>query len=162
MSMTDELRKALIDKFRRLYEGTQGGIFRSKTRERILTGEGISLGDTYRNQFWYRHRENVKTALIDLQLFVELAGRSNVNQVVTWESLTPIVSALLKGFAVGGERDMNRAEMAQMFVQRGLEYLREMNPDMSLVEIRTIDEATDLSKRLVRATHARISELRRK
>jgi len=149
MSMTDELRKALIDKFGRLYKRTQGGIFGSKTRERILTGKGISEKDPYRNQFWYRHRENVKTALIDLQLFVELAGRSNVNQVVTWESLSPIVSALLKGFAFGGERDMNRAEIAQMFVQEGLEYLQEMNPDLSMTVNRSISEAVDLSRHLV-------------
>lgn len=160
MELDDDHRKKLIDRFSVLYEGTQGGIFGTRTRNRILTNKGISGKGRPKNQFWYRHRESVRMALIDLQLFIEAAGDSNVNQVVTKEALEPLVRTLLwdtvypQSTQVHPESSqdlkMKRAEIADLFIRCGFDYLRLVNTDMTLSHRRTIDEAVDLSNYLLR------------
>lgn len=151
MNADEHLRDRMIDEFRTSYEKTQGGIFTQITRERILTKKGISGRGRTRDQFWYRHRENVKTALIDLQLFIEFAGRNNVNQVVTQEALEPIVKALLWHPILDQEPpDRNRAEIANLFIKVGFEYLRKKKGyHVTLSHGRTIEEALNLSGYLV-------------
>ena len=152
MEISDERRKVLVDNFRRLYLGTQGGIFTQKTRERIMTNEGLSGRGITRNQFWYRQRENVKTALIDLQLFVELADKENVDKVMTREALEPIVTGLLWGRSLSQLIvDKNSAEIAYMFIRWGLEHLRaKAGKGITLSHERTINEALDLAEFLLR------------
>lgn len=148
----DELhRKKLIDKFSGSYKGTQGGIFGKTTRNRILTNKGISGKGRPKNQFWYRQRENVRKSLIDLQLFIEAAGNSNVSQVVTKEALGPLVRALLSNsLSWGPLPDLNRAEVADLFVREGFGYLRSVSKDVTLSHRNTMDEAIDLSSYLLR------------
>ncbi|MDH5481480.1 MAG: hypothetical protein OEY22_01175 [Candidatus Bathyarchaeota archaeon] len=141
-----------IDKLRRQYRYHQGGIFRDATRERIMTKKGISGRGRTKAQFWYRQREYVKTALIDLQLFLEMAGKNNVNQVVTAESLKPIVNALLWHPILDEDApDQNRAEISELFIKAGFEYLNVKSSNhITLSHKRTIDEALNLTSYLVR------------
>ena len=151
MAITNELRKRLIDKFSRLYRTKQGGIFTQTTRDKILTRKGISGKGMPKNQFWYRQRENVKTALIDLQLFVEASEKSDVDQIVTKESLEPIIGAFLLGEAVISDPpDKNRAETADMLIRLGFSYLEQkIGQSLTLSHERTMKEALDLSKYLL-------------
>jgi hypothetical protein len=150
MDINDDNRKLLIDNFRRLYLGTQGGIFTQRTRERIMTNEGLSGRGITRNQFWYRQRENVKTALIDLQLFTEFSDKTNIDQVLTKDSLEPIITSLLR-VPAEVEPDPNLAEIAEMLIHWAFEYLQEKSvQNITLSHRRTIEEAEDLSRYLRR------------
>lgn len=153
MDATERFKQEQIDKFRGLYKGKQGGIFTHKTREKILTGKGISGRGVKKNQFWYHQRENAKSALIDLQLFIELSEKSDVDQVMTKESLEPIIGSLLLGLAVFNEPpDKNRAEIADMLIRQGFSYLEQKAGNhITKSHDRTIMEALDLSNYLLNA-----------
>jgi len=149
MADLSKYQEHLIAKFNQHITKADGGAFTPITRKRLVGIKELSGRDRTKNDFWYDVRQRLKRGLIDIELFIEFAERDQVNQVLTADSLQPIVSALLKGFAFGGTRDLNKGEIAQMLVQNGLEYLQGMNPDMSMTENRTISEAIDLSRHLV-------------
>jgi len=130
------------------------GIFRTETRKKILGIKKQPEPGLDRNQFWYKRRKQVERALIDLTLFIEVSGKKNVNQVITQESLRPVVSALLWHPIVDRvDPDVNLAEIAQLLIESGFSYLREMfratDRHLPLSSQRTIEEAVDLSKYLV-------------
>jgi len=163
MSDIERFEKEQIDKFKRLYHGRQGGIFTQKTRDRILTKKGISGRGRAKNQFWYRQRENVKTALIDILLFIELSDKKDVDQVLTKESLEPIIRALLFGGAVFNKTsDKNRAKIADILIRQGFRYLEgKAGSHITKSHDRTITEALDLSNYLVGAIEGMPLEVRR-
>jgi hypothetical protein len=127
-------------------------IFTHKTRCRLLGATNLPGRKSPQsiNDFRYDVRTKVKTALIDLLLFVEVAGKNNVNQVITRESLKHIFDVLL-WYPIGeDEPDLIRAEIAQLLIKRGFEYIREMKKEnIPLTAHRTIEEAIDLSNYLV-------------
>ena len=135
-----------------------GGIFSKPTMKKLLGIQklsGFPKGKT-KNNFWYDRRESVKAALSDLELFIHVAGKDNVNQTVTEETLAPVVSALLSSrLPVSSEMledvgpDLEMAKIAQLFVERGLSYLSMKNNHVTLSHRRTIDEAIDLSRYLM-------------
>lgn len=148
-----------IHNFERLYRNTQGGIFTKKTREKILTKKGISGRGQTINTFWYRQRESIKTALIDLQLFVEEAGESNVKQVINEETLKPLVDSLLS-FSYLSLPELRKAQIARLFIKVGFKYLSSIyHNDLTKSHQNTISEATDLSDYL--AEHLKPSSERR-
>ena len=148
MNQSNNQKEKSIDKFKRLYQKTQGGIFHNRTRKKIITKEGISGRGRTKDQFWYRQRENVKTGLIDFRLFIEEAGKNNVNQVVNEESLRPIVTALLERPLIHQDPiDIERAEVANLFIKYGLKYLR--GGAVTKIHKRSIDEALDLAHYLL-------------
>jgi len=148
--MSDRKGAELKRKYQDQWERGFGGLFDIKTRLRLL-GEarpygGREPGKTIAN-FWRRARNYVKNALIDIELFLEVADRKNVNIIFTKEALEPVVKALLhrpvmeyhyliverrpqdpdhpenlEGFQ-GHEPDRERAEIARMFIQYGFNYL---------------------------------------
>jgi hypothetical protein len=155
--MNQEQRKKewQINNFRRLYKHTQGGIFTKKTREKILTKEGISGRNQTKNTFWYRQREAVKTSLIDLLLFLEEAGESNVEQVITEESLRSLVKALLKHH-YGDKPSVRKAEIARSFIISGFNYLStQHSSDLTVSHKNTIHEAVDLADYLAESLKPR-------
>ena len=89
-------QEEIIDEWRKLYDGHQGGIFTPKTREKMITGKGISESSPVKNTFWYRQRENVKTAILDLYLFLRAAGEENIKQVFTEVTVAPMISSLIE------------------------------------------------------------------
>lgn len=134
------------DKFRILLLRGGGGIFTPKTRKGLLGILGQAGRARTRNQFWYKVRNRVRTALTDLQLFIEVTGKNNVNQVVTQETLAPVVKALLS-FKEGP--DLKRAEIARLFIRTGFNYLKSKEKDITLSHHRTTEEALDLTDFLV-------------
>jgi hypothetical protein len=147
MSADERYKADQIDRFRRLYRGKQGGIFTNSTRQKLFTKKGISGRGRTKNTFWYRQRENVRTALVDLQLFIELSGKSDIDQVITKDSLKPIIGSLLLGVAVFNESpDKNKAEVAEMLIRLGFDYFEQKaGENITLSHQRTVNEATDLS-----------------
>ena len=129
-----------------------GGIFTPTTRKKVLGIVKQPEPRVSRNQFWYKMRNQVERALLDLQLFIEVAGKNNVNQVITQETLKPIVEALLFPYSMDGDLkpDLNRAEIAQLFIETGFSYLKSMKPEnITLTHKDTIERAIDLSRYLV-------------
>jgi hypothetical protein len=74
---------------------------------------GLSGRNRTKDDFWHDRRESVKTSLIDLGPFIEVAEKDQVNQVLTQENLTPVVEALLWHPVVDrADPDSGRAEIA--------------------------------------------------
>ena len=155
-----EERKRMIDKFQKIRtkKGTpfldmSGGIFTPKTRKKILGITKQPEPGMSANQFWYKRRLQVERALIDLMLFIEVSGKDNINQVITRESLDPLIRSLLWTQLFEEGPDKNQAEIAQLLVEQGFNYLEGMfhssDPHLPRSSQRTIEEAVDLSKYLV-------------
>jgi hypothetical protein len=147
MKQEDNNKEWKIANLKKLYELTNVcGIFTTKTRDRILGVKGLSGRNRTKNDFWYDVRERVKTALIDLQLFIEMSKEKQVNAVLTKESLESIVIALLWSTANLGEPDTNRAEIARLFIKWGFSYLSQVLPDlMTISHEQTRASAVDLA-----------------
>jgi len=159
MTDNEDKRKRIIDRFKRHVATAGSGIFTRSTREKLLGtkrmwgGRGQEGGRDEKvmkrtvNTFWYRTRNQVRTALTDLQFFIESADKSNVNQVVTAETLSPIVYGLLD-LPIKQKKipDRVRSEIARLFIEAGFRYLSGTNVDyMTLSHKRTLGEALDLA-----------------
>ena len=145
MTNNEDKKEERIDKMQSWYVGHQGGIFGRKTREKIITKEGISESSPARNTFWYRQRENVKTALLDLYLFLEEAGDDNLKQVITEETLNPIIQSIFKRHPLDGT-DPRKAEIARSLILAGFYYLRNTHVGkLTVSHQNTIHEAVDLA-----------------
>ena len=133
----------------KLLENAKGGIFTNKTRMRLLNL--VHGREKTMNDFWYDRRKNIEAALVDIQLFVEVAGKDNVNQVMTWDSLRPIIHQLLyePAYDLTGP-DINKAEIASRLIQAGFVYLSmKKRNHITNSHQRTINDALDLSSYLV-------------
>lgn len=133
---------------------TGTGIFLPKTRKRLLGIKGLTGRDRTKHDFWFDQRNRVERGLIDLQLFIDVAEKKNVNKVVNAGTLKPLVGILLRkpvrGFSL--EPDPIRAWIAQLFIEAGFYYLERMCSDhITLSHKHTIEEAIDLSRYLARA-----------
>jgi hypothetical protein len=93
----------------------------------------------------------VKNALVDLELFINMADKDQISQVLARESLEPVVGALLQyASGYGEEPDPNMAEIADMLVLLSFRFLKEgAKGNITLSHARTITEAVDLSDYLV-------------
>jgi len=152
MTAGNDIHKASIAKFSSFIQTAEGGIFTRKTRRRLGGKLGLSGRDRTRNQFWYKVRNRVRTALKDLELFIKSADESHVKQVLTAETLRPVVVSLLHKGDVrvyGKMPDVSIAEIAHLFIQEGLRCLSEHNKYVTKSHARTIEEAIDLSSFLV-------------
>lgn len=157
MASNEDKQKRIIDRFKRHVATAGSGIFTRSTREKLLGtkrkwgGRGEKAGKKTINTFWYRTRNQVRTALTDLQFFIESADKSNVNQVVTAETLKPIVNALLWHPILDEELpDQKRAEIAELFIKAGFEYLSAKSGNYVSLHKRIIKEALELSALLVK------------
>jgi len=143
-------------KYRDLYGNEKcsrsGGIFGWKRRQQLLGLVGKSGGrggvkEGERNtiyDFWYRVRETVKTALIDLQLFIETASDKDANLVLNKDSLESLVHALL----YQPKEDTMKVKIAQMFAEQGLGYLRHKSQFITQSQMDSIDETIEMTKQL--------------
>lgn len=140
--------KFLQDKYRRLYNHPEyarsGGFFRTKRRKQLLDISGKSGRDRSKSDFWYDVRETVKTALIDLELFIDTARDKDLNAVLTKDSLNGIVSALL----FPGEQNSTKSRIAYLFVRFGLQYLRDSTKYLTKKQKKEINDAIELSQQL--------------
>lgn len=152
MSQNEEAKQHLIAKFQPIIAKAGGGIFTKKTRERLLGTRGLAGRDRTKSDFWFDVRNRVKNALVDLALFIETSDKDQINQVLTKESLEPVVYALLQYYSIwfGKEPDPNRAEIADMLILLSFRFLKESaKGNITLSHERTMTEAVDLSDFLV-------------
>lgn len=145
-------------RYRELYRhenyARAGGIFSKKKRKQLLdviwksggkAGHGKSgLERRTLSNFWYDARESVKTALIDLQLFLETANDKDVDAVITPEALSGVLSFLLDRSRGSGER----AKVAQLLAEQSLEYLRHKSKYVTKSQGQILDDAIEASKQL--------------
>lgn len=149
--MTDYMDKEqfLIAKYRRFVATAGGGIFNRKvTRERLLGIRSLSGRDRTKNDFWYDVRNRVRTALKDLEFFIDAADAEQRDQVLTRESVEPLFNALFYFHPKFPEKEPNatKAEIAYTLIQEGFRYLEGMTKDkITLSNERTIKEALDVS-----------------
>jgi len=140
-------REKLVEKYK-LHLNRKGGIFTTKTRGNLL---GISVkGRKIRDQnydFRYDLRNQVKTALVDLELFLEAADVDDVDEIITKETLKPVVKALLPNNVAS----LMIAEIAQMFIEASFEYLTTAYMDINypLLYDEIVKKALELSDLLV-------------
>lgn len=152
MSEKNDIREVVIAKFSSFIKTAGGGIFTRKTRMRLGGKLGLSGRDRTKNQFWDDVRNRVRNALKDLELFIESADEKQVKQVLTAETLKPVIVSLLQKGDVrvyGKMPDANIAKIAHLFVREGFRCLSEQNKYVTKSHARTIEEAIDLSNFLV-------------
>ena len=64
--------------------------------------------------------KRVKNALVDLNIFVSTADKSQVNKVINSDTLVPVVRALLDA----RKADLTKAKVARLFIDEGFSYLQ--------------------------------------
>lgn len=150
MSYTEQFKQYLLAKFKPFIARAGGGIFTRITRERLLGIRVESGRDRTKNDFWYDVRNKVKNALVDLELFIQTASKSQVVRVITKETFEPVVEALLRDtFYQNPKPDANKAEIACMLIQQSFDYLKaNAGKSITLSHERSINEAIDLSRYL--------------
>lgn len=141
----NEIQKMML----RRYRGKKGGIFANKSRERIA---GISdLSKRYRTekQFWAEMTSYIKPALFDLELLIKYANNDDVNQVINYETLKPVVYSILSLKKIPS--DKTRAEIAQLFIMAGFDYLLHW-PEIPVGSIKKdVEKAVELSNFFVKS-----------
>lgn len=162
MKTNNRQNEKLVSKYEQLIDEAKTGgegTFTTNTRYRLLGVQGRSGRGRKEKDFWFHVRNQVKGALIDLQLFIEVAGDNNVRQAFNEEKLKPMVETLLWHPIVDNKNpDINRAEIARLFVNSGLNYLENVASSLkadTLLHKRGIEEAKDLSNFLVESLRAR-------
>ena len=148
MTAQDNRRAYLREKFRRFILNEAGGAFTPKTRKRLVGISNLSGRGRTKNKFWYDLRNDVRRALVDLMLFIEFADEDQVSQVISEETLRPIVIALSESSPMMRGLSRTRVEIAGMFVRAGFRYLETMQSHITLSHRRTIEEALDLTDHL--------------
>ena len=146
-----ESYKALqVEKFQKFIREADGGIFTSKTRRRLVGELGMSGRGLTKNDFWYDQRNRVRNALTDLEIFLTVAGRDNVNQVLTVETMEPVIKALFALEVIDSvQPDPQKAWIAYLLIYAGFEYLSRLKEDhMTEPHKRTLNEAISLAQYL--------------
>ena len=117
---TSRIPQNAMEKFDTHAKSQASGLFTNTVRKQLLT-QPHTRGHS-KSMFWYRIRNQVRSGLIDLEMFVALADRHNVDQVITTETLGPAVKTLL--YHTFPDPDRNRALIAELFIEEGFAYLR--------------------------------------
>lgn len=154
MSERERTRQTLIAHFSPFVNRRNAGIFTRKTRQKLLGLMSMSGKGLAKNEFWYNVRNSVKGSLTDLELFVETAEKSQLDQVLTRKSLEPVIAALFQGFTAYSETqpDPNRADIADMLILWGFRYWKDKTGSgLTLSHERTLEEAVDLSDYLLQS-----------
>ena len=137
-----------MDEYKRFAERSgEKGIFTRKTRRRLVGASGLSGRDRTMSDFWYDQRNRVRAALIDLEIFLMVAGPSNVDQVFTFENVKPVISTLL--WNRGPEPNAAVALIAQYLIESGFTYLRRHKSNLvTEIHEQIINHSLDISRLL--------------
>jgi hypothetical protein len=100
-----------------------------------------------RRQRYFAIRNVARKEIVDLTKLADMLPKDQLEQIFTWETLKPVVEALLHNQT---EPDPVRAQIAQLFIEEGFGCLVGMKTElMTKVHLRTKDEATDLANYIV-------------
>ena len=148
-----ELKKgALQEKYAYWLNEAKGGIFRKSARKKMLGLSRLPAKGQPRNSWWYKKRLYVDSALVDLAIFLQAAGPSNVDHVVSLESLKPIIDAIFWSDITEPNADIvdsEKAIIAQYMIDVGFSYLERINPHyIGKLAYRVIDDAKEVSRYL--------------
>jgi len=146
---TARIPEKTMKKFDTHAKSQASGLFTNKVRKQLLT-QPHSRGHS-KSMFWYRIRNQVRSALVDLEMFTALANRHNVDQVMTTETVGPIVKTLL--YHTFPDPDRSRALIAELFIAEGFAYLRRNCDVGTSANEQAIDIALNVANYL--ATHLR-------
>jgi hypothetical protein len=105
-----------------------GGLFTSIRRSRLL---GLTSKRKLKNDidlandsdFWFDIRRSVKSGLIDLELFLQVAEPEQINQVFNEKSVEPVLATLFWGQALNKPPDKVTASLAHLAIKYGFMYL---------------------------------------
>ena len=152
MDYKDIRHETLQGKYADWLNEAKGGIFTRRAREMMMGLRRLPIKGQPRNDFWYRNRLYVASALKDISIFAQAAGPENVEQVITLDSLKPVFNSIIWSDITGPEGDIvyhEKAEIAQYMVELGLSYLERINPIyISRLASRVIGEAIEISRYL--------------
>ena len=110
------------------------------------------------NDFWFDQRNNVRTALKDLEIFLMVASPSNVDQVFSFENVKPVIDCLL--WNRGPQPDATVALIAQYLIESGFTSLMRHKQDLvTEIHEQTINHSLDISRLL--AAHFESEDKRR-
>ena len=167
--LTREEHKNIVRKYKN-HRDAKGGIFVSRTRRRLLgikdEKSGLFREDT--PDFWLDVRNNVKTALTDLQLICEVANQNQLEEMFqlvpysirkedpTKASLADVLGVLCKTL-IQYKRDKHglspifdtenipwKAELAYEIVQKCLVFYKENGLITSKAHERLVEEVIDM------------------
>jgi hypothetical protein len=125
------------------------GIFSLDALERLVGDKRPFDKNQSTYNFWSDRRKGVRNSLIDLALFLEVAGQKNVDQVFTLDAVKPVVDALFWADRISPESDIRSKEkalIAQYFIESGFRYLTFTNPYYPQYAQRIVEDAVDLSR----------------
>lgn len=146
------MEKAKLKEVQKRYEShldSEGGIFSTIYRKRLLKITGVSGRAGTLADFWHDVRTYVKNALVDLGLFVETADKNDVDKVITAETLKPFANSFFH-IAFPDQATPERAKVASLLVRNGLTYLADANKKhMDITRKGAIDQVLGLVDYLV-------------
>jgi len=144
--------QTLQEKYADWLDEAKGGIFSRIAREKMMGLKRLPAKGQPRNDFWYKNRLYVSSALKDLSIFAQAAGPENVSQVITLDSLKPVLDSIIWSDITGPDGDIvdsEKAKIAQYMVELGFAYLERINPHyIAKLAYRVIDEAVEISRYL--------------
>jgi hypothetical protein len=141
-----QLRMEHLQKYFEPYIPYRWGIFTPITRKRILRKTPLSKRYSSWERFYKEIQEKVKTTLIDLDMFVTLASRKDVDVVLNSTSLVTLVREFFDTREVAS---LSRLETAEMLARESLDYLTYVSGDYSKYSAGRIEEAKELIEHLV-------------
>ena len=152
MDYVDIRNETLQRKYADWLNEAKGGIFRRSAREQMMGLRRYPAKGQPLNDFWYKRRLYVSSALKDLSIFLTAAGSGNVGQVITLDSLKPVFDGIIWSDITGPDGDVvdsEKAKIAQYMVELGFAYLERINPYyIAKLAYRVIDEAREISRYL--------------
>ena len=152
MDYKDVRNEILQRKYADWLNEAKGGIFRRSAREQMMGLRRYPVKGQPLNDFWYKRRLYVSSALKDLSIFLMAGGSENVGQVITLDSLKPVLDGIIWNDITGPEGDVvdsEKAKIAQYMIELGFAYLERINPHyIAKLAYRVIDDAREVSRYL--------------
>ena len=152
MDYEDIRNETLQSKYADWLNEAKGGIFRRSAREQMMGLKRYPAKGQPLNDFWYKNRLYVSSALKDLSIFLMAGGSENVGQVINLDSLKPVLDGIIWNDITGPEGDIvdsEKAKIAQYMIELGFAYLERINPHyIAKLAYRVIDDAREVSRYL--------------
>jgi hypothetical protein len=155
--MREWLDEQIKIKYRDHFMTAKGGIFKTPARQRLMGLAKPYTGDFAQNSqinFWNRIKKSVSNSLVDLALFIEAAPKDKVNDVITFDSIKPVINAYFQlEYGSHVEPSIIKADIAREMIITGFSYLQVHQygkvPEYERPIINNaLEVATSLAKRL--------------